>query len=415
MLLVLIVAVANLCVGYALAAHLAPGGYDPILSTLGRWVRLPDLRREPVDTSEGLLPVEERLVEQRLDPASRDVNEPTREKSVLETALEELSGRLEAYRLQLSEADTQLHGATERPAITSIVEHLAPSHHQCQQALNAAAQVLASAAVTTDGQPIDLGAAISDYLQEYVQQIEAVERRLTRLNPTDDTTAVVAKAREQVGQLLETSFELRDQLTETQTSVAEQEGRLGAVGRRARSDRELTTLSRTGLEEELWCWWQNDPQRQRQLSLLAIDVDHCRRINGAYGAATGDRALWGVARILDEEIRGEDRLARFSGQRFVALLPDTGPHNAAALAERLRQRIESCTFQFGELNLNITVSCGATEARSKDDIGTLLERLGEATREAKQSGRNRTCVHDGKIVSPVLPPSLRFAERTMAL
>jgi diguanylate cyclase (GGDEF)-like protein len=122
-----------------------------------------------------------------------------------------------------------------------------------------------------------------------------------------------------------------------------------------------------------------------------------------------------VARILDEEIRGEDRLARFSGQRFVALLPDTGPHNAAALAERLRQRIESCTFQFGELNLNITVSCGATEARSKDDIGTLLERLGEATREAKQSGRNRTCVHDGKIVSPVLPPSLRFAERTMAL
>lgn len=415
MLLVFIVAVANFCLGYALATYFAPGANDNWFGWHFGGGRSPQQEIGVVDSLDDVTNASDLLVEvASTEGEARDGEEPSRAKSALEVGLDDLSTRLDAYRVQLSEADSQLHSAEDEQAVTAILDHLAPSHHQCQQALSAAVKSLAGADAKfreSDG----VGTAIGHQIHTYLNQIESVDRGLARVELANDAAPLTSDIREQIGQLLESSFELRDHLTEAQAFVAEQEGRLGSVGRRARADRELTTLSRTGFEEELWLWWQNDPHRQRQLSLLAIDIDHCRRINGAYGAATGDRVLWGLARVLDEEIRGEDRLARFAGQRFVALLPDTGPHSAAALAERLRQRIEACTFQIGELKLNVTVTCGVTESQSKDDISTLLLRLGEAAREAKRNGRNRTYVHDGKIISPVLPPSLRFPARTMAL
>ncbi|MBX3414812.1 MAG: GGDEF domain-containing protein [Pirellulales bacterium] len=410
MLLVLIVAVLNFGLGFALAYALAPSGHDTLLTSLAPWGALQRRRRTRRTADNEATTDESELDEPHSPAAPHSIEEEPHGQSSLESGLEELSNRLDAYRVQLSEADTQLHGAIDQDLIAAILEHLAPSHRQCQQALGAASKTVAAA-----GNANEIGQAIERHVQEFLHQVDSVDRRLAHLDRSGDAAATSSKIRDQLGQLLESSFELRDHVGEVQASVAEQEGRFGTVGRRARADRELTTLSRTGLEEELWLWWQNDPQHQRQLSLLVIDVDHCRRINSAYGTATGDRLLWGLARLLDEELRGDDRLARFSGQRFVLLLPDTGPHNAAALAERLRQRIEVCTFKLGELSLNFTVTCGTTEANSKDDLGSLLARLGEAVREAKQSGRNRTCVHDGKIISPVLPPSLRFSERTMSL
>lgn len=410
MLLVLIVAVLNFGLGFALAYYFAPAGHDSLLATLPSWGSLQRRKQDEAVAAEEVADLQDMVEAHPPTVEPNDEGDTSRGKSTLEFGLDELSNRLEAYRVQLSEADTRLHNVADQEAVAAILEHLALSHRQCQQALGAATKSLAGQGGTNE-----IGLAIGRHVQEFLVQVDSVERSLSHIDLKGDAAAASSKFRDQLGQLLESSFELRDHFGEAQATAAEQEGRFGTVGRRARADRELTTLSRTGLEEELWIWWQNDPKHQRQLSLLVIDVDHCRRINGAYGAATGDRVLWGVARLLDEELRGEDRLARFSGQRFVLLLPDTGPHNAAALAERLRQRIEVCTFQLDGLSLNVTVTCGTAEANAKDDVSSLLMRLGEAVREAKQSGRNRTCVHDGKIISPVLPPSLRFSERTMSL
>ncbi|OGW60016.1 MAG: hypothetical protein A2V83_07590 [Nitrospirae bacterium RBG_16_64_22] len=114
------------------------------------------------------------------------------------------------------------------------------------------------------------------------------------------------------------------------------------------------------------------------VSLIFIDLDHFKEINDQHGHLMGSRVLVEVAQILLHNIRSIDVVARYGGDEFVVVLPQTDPAAAFAIAERVRRSIAGHTFLKGEgLQIRLTASCGIAaypdHAKSKEDLIRLAD------------------------------------------
>ncbi|WP_422776711.1 diguanylate cyclase [Pseudomonas mediterranea] len=139
------------------------------------------------------------------------------------------------------------------------------------------------------------------------------------------------------------------------------------------------------LEHEVTQW-----QRHGNSLLLAmLDLDHFKRINDNYGHLAGDRVLKIIATVLRKRLRGSDFIARFGGEEFVLLVPDTPLASGAKLAEGLRAAIEACPFHFKGEPVTITVSVGMTAFKAGEHSDLVLKRADQALYRAKSAGRNR--------------------------
>ena len=129
------------------------------------------------------------------------------------------------------------------------------------------------------------------------------------------------------------------------------------------------------------------------LSLLMLDVDHFKQINDRHGHPAGDQVLAGIAERIRGSLRKEDLPARIGGEEFAVLLPDTDPHRAHALAERIRQAVEVSAFALPSgASLPVTISIGLTTLLASDEgFSALYSRADRSLYLAKQSGRNCTC------------------------
>jgi diguanylate cyclase (GGDEF)-like protein len=125
------------------------------------------------------------------------------------------------------------------------------------------------------------------------------------------------------------------------------------------------------------------------LSLILFDIDHFKRINDALGHDVGDRALRAVAQALKSQARSVDFVARFGGEEFVVLLPNTELTQAHCAAEKLRTAIDSLLFKHIDKEVPVTVSAGVAALEPDDDFDTVVKRADQALYRAKRNGRNR--------------------------
>jgi diguanylate cyclase (GGDEF)-like protein len=129
---------------------------------------------------------------------------------------------------------------------------------------------------------------------------------------------------------------------------------------------------------------------KRPASLLMIDVDNLKQINDVHGHEAGNRLLLLVAKCIEAEMRHTDVLARYGGDEFVALLPETPVDGALDVAERIRQAVESAPLDIGGKRLATTVSVGlAGFTQDGSSIDTVLARADRALYLAKEQGRNK--------------------------
>jgi diguanylate cyclase (GGDEF)-like protein len=134
----------------------------------------------------------------------------------------------------------------------------------------------------------------------------------------------------------------------------------------------------------------NAQRAGRQLCLLILDVDHFKSINDTHGHAAGDDALMAVARRCRSALRPEDRLARFGGEEFIALLADTTPGEARRLAESLRALIGENPICHAKQEFFVTASIGIAAAEpGMTRLDQLVEKADKALYAAKRAGRNR--------------------------
>src|SRR3954447_26904678 len=133
-------------------------------------------------------------------------------------------------------------------------------------------------------------------------------------------------------------------------------------------------------------------RHDQELSVILIDADRFKTLNDRHGHVAGDHVLRGLAQRLRSRVRAEDLVARFGGEEFIVLLPDTGLEGPAAVAEALRAAVASEPFRSGRIALPLTISAGYATWD-----GETLERLVAAADlglyAAKEAGRD--CVRPG--------------------
>ncbi len=131
----------------------------------------------------------------------------------------------------------------------------------------------------------------------------------------------------------------------------------------------------------------------RALSVIMLDIDFFKKINDTYGHDVGDNVLKGVAEVLMRHVRTHDVAARFGGEEFVMLLPETNLGGAVVVAERVRVAVENYNFEPAGCRHNVTISMGVAEYLGDVlDGEDIIKRADEALYRAKTSGRNRVCI-----------------------
>ncbi len=122
------------------------------------------------------------------------------------------------------------------------------------------------------------------------------------------------------------------------------------------------------------------------LSAIVMDVDEFRKVNQKLGQLGGDEVLKELADLLAVNLRKADIVHRFSGEKFILLIPHVPEERAAQVAEKLRTLVEGAEFRNGT---KLTVSLGVAECRQEEDLEGFLARLDEALELAKAAGMNR--------------------------
>jgi diguanylate cyclase (GGDEF)-like protein/PAS domain S-box-containing protein len=125
---------------------------------------------------------------------------------------------------------------------------------------------------------------------------------------------------------------------------------------------------------------------------IMADIDHFKRVNDTYGHEAGDEVLKAVAEALRATARGADIVARFGGEEFVLVLPDTAADLAARIAERLRLAIEALSTDVGGQVIRVTASFGVAQRAAQESQLEVLERADAALYSSKKEGRNRVTI-----------------------
>jgi diguanylate cyclase (GGDEF)-like protein/putative nucleotidyltransferase with HDIG domain len=136
---------------------------------------------------------------------------------------------------------------------------------------------------------------------------------------------------------------------------------------------------------------------KRPLSLIMADLDFLRNINNTYGHLAGDVVLQGIAHILKKTTRDFDVVCRFGGEEFAVMLPETSTEDAQVVAERIRQAIEATEFNVSTSvkPIRATMSFGIAGLEDhKQTIDNLIHNADVALYRAKDTGRNRVCIHN---------------------
>ncbi len=136
--------------------------------------------------------------------------------------------------------------------------------------------------------------------------------------------------------------------------------------------------------------WHVSQRNNRNLSLILLDIDQFKRLNDTYGHAYGDEVLQAVVKALMGAIREQDVAARWGGEEFIVLLPETDIREAAALAERLRGAIAAIRPQHAGVAINLTASLGVAQRNSHHiSLEELISSADKQLYQAKEAGRNR--------------------------
>ncbi|KQV86174.1 hypothetical protein ASC91_23720 [Pelomonas sp. Root1237] len=159
-----------------------------------------------------------------------------------------------------------------------------------------------------------------------------------------------------------------------------------ALEKMALRDPLTRVANRDGLNRALDLLLQVQGDMSFPLSVVFVDVDHFKRVNDEHGHEVGDQVLVLLARTLRANLPRDDLLARWGGEEFVIVMPQTPAEEAVAVAERLRQVLARVEWSAG---LKVTASWGVAQAAAAADVEAALREADQAMYRAKHEGRDR--------------------------
>ncbi|HEX5792579.1 MAG TPA: diguanylate cyclase, partial [Rheinheimera sp.] len=160
----------------------------------------------------------------------------------------------------------------------------------------------------------------------------------------------------------------------------------------ARLDALTGLANRRAFDEALARECARSRRNNLPLCLVLLDIDHFKRVNDTFNHSVGDKILQRVATVICRYCREEDTVARWGGEEFAILLPNTDSQAAADICERIRQAVMQIDCSEFSADLHITASMGVASFAGEMQHDKLLSRSDTALYRAKQEGRNRVSV-----------------------
>jgi diguanylate cyclase len=311
------------------------------------------------------------------------------EQSQWQSMVDELAALIAAMAHRAEQEKQELEGFFHQIAdrLKELDEHLSGSDQLRQESrksgeeFNSAIQDQVRDLHTTTESARDL----NQLKQAVRQRMEAISQRMDTFRRMENQRHAESDKRYQA---------MQDRLQNLEQESGELRKRLHEAHRKASSDALTGIANRLGFDERLALELARFKRYGKPLSLLVIDVDHFKRVNDQYGHKAGDLVLKTIAQTLRQNVRTTDFLARFGGEEFVTLLPDTDGSAAWQVAEKLRESVFECGFHHQGQRVTITISIGIASFSSNSTFEQVFERADTALYSAKTGGRNRCVTAD---------------------
>lgn len=234
----------------------------------------------------------------------------------------------------------------------------------------------------------DQAVSFSECLGEYGNQLQAKPEADSVSNIIEGLTSNTERMQDSISAL-------NNKLDESRSEASELRSELDRIRTEAITDPLTGLVNRKGLKTAFEKALGGVKTDQDNVCLLIIDIDRFKVLNDTYGHLLGDKVIKFIADLIRQRVKGKDTAARFGGEEYVVLLPDTPISGARTVAEDIREAIGKSKIQrqtdkkpIGK----VTASIGVARFRIGESIDDFINRADAALYESKNNGRNLVTV-----------------------
>lgn len=243
---------------------------------------------------------------------------------------------------------------------------------------------------------IDRMSEMSESTGDYHKKIELYSKRISQTEDINQLNQILGDLMGDTRGMQLDMMRSRDELLEArrqveaaENKIRQLEAELDQVSELVREDHLTGTLNRRGLDDAFERELARAERTRSPLSVALLDIDHFKRLNDTYGHDAGDEALVHLVKVVQEALRPSDVIARFGGEEFVILLPDTGIDEAVKVMTRVQRNLTKKFFLHDNQRLLITFSAGVALRAAGEPADAVISRADAALYKAKEAGRNR--------------------------
>ncbi|WP_338765770.1 GGDEF domain-containing protein [Massilia sp. METH4] len=236
---------------------------------------------------------------------------------------------------------------------------------------------------------------------DFSQKIGAYSEKISHANDITELNQILDEVLHETRVVQNEALAARDNMVNARQEVQEAEERIKALEMQlqhmselVREDQLTGSLNRRGLDDVFERETARADRRGTPLCIAVLDLDDFKKLNDTYGHIAGDSALKHLVKVVKDTLRSMDVIARFGGEEFLIMLPETTVDAAVATMTRLQRELTRHFFMHENEKLLITFSAGVALRRQGEDQAALVRRADQAMYVAKRSGKNRVVVAD---------------------
>ncbi len=248
---------------------------------------------------------------------------------------------------------------------------------------------------------VDRLSAVATTTSDYHEKIDQYSKKISQAQDIDELNEilnhVMRDTRATQSQALRSRDEMiaaRKEVQEAEARILDLESKLEQMSELVREDQLTGSLNRRGLDDVFERELARSDRRVSPLCVAMLDLDDFKRLNDTHGHQAGDQALVHLVRVIKDTLRTMDVIARFGGEEFLILLPDTPLKDAKQTITRLQRELTKRIFMHNNERLLITFSAGVALRAPKETQEAVVQRADKALYEAKKAGKNRVIAAD---------------------